>query len=172
MKSPNNIFLIGPMGAGKTTVGMQLAKHLGKRFLDSDSEIEERTGVKISLIFELEGEAGFRKREKAMIEELTGKDQLVLATGGGAVLDADNRAFLMSRGFVIYLNVPIDILVERTSRNRNRPLLEVEDPRARIIEIMEQRESIYREMADMIVTTDERGVRHVVTTIENRLATL
>ena len=169
MINKQNVFLVGPMGAGKSTIGRQLAEALGMTFVDSDKEIEERTGVGIPLIFELEGEAGFRRREKAMIDELTERAGVVLATGGGAVLDADNRAALVSRGRVIYLHANLDQLVKRTSRDRNRPLLQTEDPRRRLEEIMTQREPLYREVADWTIDTTGRNVRAVVKDLVRRL---
>ncbi len=172
MKVPSNVFLVGPMGAGKTTIGRHLAKLLNKQFRDSDRVIEERTGAGIPLIFELEGEAGFRRREKAIIDELTAAHDLVLATGGGAVLDRDNRSRLIKRGFVIYLHAPLEQLVERTRRDRNRPLLQTDDPRKRLQAIMAERDPIYRQVADLIVLTDHRTVRTVVKEIQRRLSRL
>lgn len=168
-KTPSNIYLIGPMGAGKSTVGRHLARMLKKRFLDCDREIEERTGARIAIIFELEGEAGFRKRERALLEELTAQDGLVLATGGGAVLDPANRRLLSKRGFNVYLNAPVDLLVSRTSRDRQRPLLQTENREARIKELIEERDPLYREVADMIVTSDKRSAKHVAREILNQL---
>lgn len=172
MKVPNNIFLVGPMGAGKSTVGRQLAKSLDMEFVDCDREIEERTGVNISIIFEVEGEEGFRKRERAMIEQLTERDGIVLATGGGAVLEEDNRARLRTRGFAIYLNAPIELLLERTARDKQRPLLQTDDPKAKLIALAEEREPLYQQVADMVVKTDRRTARHVVKEIIRRLAQL
>ena len=169
MKIPSNIFLVGPMGAGKTTIGRHLARALRKEFKDSDREIESRTGADIPLIFELEG---FRRREKALISLLTEGENLVIATGGGAVLDPENRSHLVNRGFVIYLEAPIDRLLERTNRDRNRPLLQTENPRARLQAILAEREPIYRQVADLIVKTDHRTVRTVVKDIQKRLAEL
>ncbi len=170
MKVPSNIFLVGPMGAGKTTIGRHLAKVLHKDFQDSDRVIEERTGASIPLIFELEGESGFRRREKATLDKLTAKQELVLATGGGAVLDKDVRSWLIQRGFVIYLHAPLEQLVERTRRDRNRPLLQTEDPRKRLETIVAERDPIYRQVADLIVQTDHRTVRSVVKDIQRRLS--
>ena len=170
MKLPSNIFLIGPMGAGKTTIGRQLAKVLHKDFKDSDRVIEERTGASIRLIFELEGESGFRRREKAIIDELTAEQELVLATGGGAILDTDNRSRLIQRGFVIYLHAPLAQLLERTRRDRNRPLLQTEDPKKRLEAIIAERDPIYRQVADLIVLTNHRTVRSVVQDIQRRLS--
>jgi shikimate kinase len=172
MKVPNNIFLIGPMGAGKSTVGRQLAKALDKEFVDCDREIEERTGVTIAIIFEVEGEEGFRKRERAMIEQLTERDDIVLATGGGVVLDEENRSRLRTRGFAIYLNAPIDLLVERTARDRQRPLLQTDDPKAKLTDLANEREPLYRQVADMVVKTDRRTARHVVKEIVRRISQL
>ncbi|MCP5149957.1 MAG: shikimate kinase [Ectothiorhodospiraceae bacterium] len=149
------------MGAGKTTVGRHLARALGKQFVDCDKELEARTGASIPLIFELEGEAGFRRREAAMLDELTQRDGIVLATGGGAVLAAENRGRLRARGVTIYLHAPIDLLVERTARDRNRPLLQTADPRARLTAIVTEREPLYREVADLVIKTDRRTARHV-----------
>lgn len=172
MKIPENIYVVGPMGAGKTTVGRQLAKALHKKFLDSDRELEERTGASVSLIFELEGEAGFRKRETRMIEELTERQGVVLATGGGAVLDPANRTRLGSRGFVIYLHAPLELLLDRTVRDRNRPLLQTDDPEARLSSLLAERDPLYRELADMVVETNKRSARHVVKEILRRLGEL
>lgn len=172
MKVPNNIFLVGPMGAGKSTVGRQLAKSLNMEFVDCDREIEDRTGVSISIIFDVEGEEGFRKRERAMIEQLTERDGIVLATGGGAVLDEENRARLRTRGFAIYLNAPIDLLLERTARDKHRPLLQTEDPKGKLMALAEEREPLYQQVADMVVKTDRRTARHVVKEIVRRLEEL
>ncbi len=172
MKPKTNIFLVGPMGAGKSTVGRQLAGLLGKRFQDADQEIEARTGVSISLIFEIEGEAGFRRREAAMLEELTRGEDLVLATGGGAVLAEENRRLLRERGTVVYLNAPLDILLLRTARDKNRPLLKTPDRRKRLEEILAVREPLYRETAHLIVETDQRPPAAVAREIARRLEAL
>ena len=172
MKVPNNIFLVGPMGAGKSTVGRQLAKTLNMEFVDCDREIEDRTGVTIAVIFELEGEEGFRKRECAMIEQLTERDGIVLATGGGAVLGEENRSRLRTRGFAIYLNAPIELLLERTARDKHRPLLQTDDPRAKLTALAAEREPLYQQVADMVVKTDRRTARHVVKEIVRRLSEL
>lgn len=158
MRVAGNIFLVGLMGAGKTTVGRALAKHLGKTFYDSDQEIENRTGVHIPLIFELEGEAGFRRRETAMIEELTRLQNIVLATGGGAVLDARNRENLGSHGTVVYLCASAAELWKRTRNDRHRPLLQTEDPRARLQALHAERDPLYREIADFVVDTGTQPV--------------
>lgn len=169
MKTPGSLFLTGPMGAGKSTIGRQLARQLRLEFRDSDHEIEQRTGVDIPLIFEIEGEAGFRKREKAVIDELTRQPGIVLATGGGAILDPDNRKHLTERGRVIYLHTSVNQQLKRTSRDRNRPLLQTEDPRQRLTELMEVREPLYREIADLVINTDGKHVRDVVREILQQL---
>jgi shikimate kinase len=170
VKSPTagNFFLVGPMGAGKSTVGRQLARALQLSFLDSDKVIEERTGASISLIFEIEGEAGFRDREAQVIDELTRQENLVLATGGGAVLRESNRRHLRERGFVIYLRAPLSLLAERTSRDHNRPLLAHGDPQERLRTLLQEREPLYREVADLIIDTGNRTVRQVVSMIRQQ----
>ena len=157
-----NIFFVGPMGAGKTTIGRQLAKQLKRDFYDSDREIEQRTGVSIPLIFELEQEEGFRKREQAMIDELTQLENIVLATGGGAVLAPENRNHLSTRGYVIYLYAPISQLLRRTSNDKNRPLLQTENPRQKLEQLMAVRDPLYREVADTVIKTDNLPVKQVV----------
>jgi shikimate kinase len=169
MKHIPNIFLIGPMGTGKTTIGKQLAKLLGLEFNDSDKEIQRRTGVDIPTIFDFEGEEGFRRREKAVIEELTGIDGLVLATGGGCVLDPDNRNNLSTRGVVVYLHCTPEQQYERTMRDRNRPLLQTEDPLSRLKTLMEQRDPYYRSAADMVVTTERRSALSVAKEIASKV---
>jgi len=156
MSSLINIFLVGPMGAGKSTIGQQVAKLLGLEFDDSDHEIQRRTGVDIRTIFDYEGEAGFRKREKAVIEELTCREGQVLATGGGSVLDSDNRRNLSSRGFVVYLYCSPEQQYNRTIKDKNRPLLQTEDPLSRLKELMEERDPLYRQTSDAVVTTENR----------------
>lgn len=151
MNNRNNIYLVGLMGAGKTTVGRQLAKRLGRQFYDSDHEIVQRTGVPIPTIFEIEGEEGFRRREMQAIAELTAGVDIVLATGGGVVLNPENRARLHNTGWVVYLNVPPALLFERTRYDRNRPLLRVSDPLAKLEELHRQRDPLYRETAHTIV---------------------
>lgn len=156
-----NVFLVGPMGSGKTAVGRQLARALDCEFRDSDVEIERRTGVDIPFIFEKEGEAGFRTREREVLEELTLLEPIVLATGGGAILDAHNRRVLAERGRVVYLCASVNQQVERTRHGRHRPLLMNADPRARLDELMRQRQHLYREVADITVMTDGRRVQVV-----------
>ena len=145
------LILIGMMGAGKTTVGKELARRRKLRFADCDQEIVARTGVSIPTIFEIEGEAGFRRRETQMMDELTQCADIVIATGGGVVTTPANRALMRERGIVIYLNVPPQILYERTRHDRNRPLLQVDNPRQRIEELHRQRDPLYREVAHIIV---------------------
>ena len=168
-EKPENIFLVGPMGSGKTTVGRQLAKALNLEFVDSDQEIERRTGTTIPVIFEVEGEAGFRVWERGVIDDLSQRRGLVLATGGGAVLDADSRAHLRLRGTVVYLRAKADQLYQRTARDRNRPLLQTADPRAKIESLIEARDPLYREVADIIVDTGEGSVRGVIRQLLNQL---
>ena len=169
MRQYTNIFLIGPMGAGKTTMGRQLANKLNYQFFDSDHVIEERTGADIPLIFEKEGEEGFRKREQLVIDELTQMNNIVLATGGGAVLLPENRHNLKNRGIVIYLHSSVDHLIERTRLDKNRPLLQTEDPAARLREIMETREPLYKETADIIINTGKKSIRSVINVILDQL---
>lgn len=165
----DNIFLIGPMGAGKSTIGKQLAHALHRDFADSDREIEKRTGVDIPLIFELEGEAGFRKRETSVIDDLSQKNKLVLATGGGAVLDKKNRSYLSGRGYVIYLYTSIDQQVKRTSRDTKRPLLKTDNPRQKLQELMDERDPLYREIADLVIETDGLSVKTVTQNILKKI---
>jgi shikimate kinase len=165
----HNICLVGMMGAGKTTVGRQLAKRLGRRFVDADHEIEARTGVRIPTIFEIEGEAGFRRREAEAIDALTREHGLVLATGGGAVLDPSNRRRLKESGLVVYLRVLPLLLYERTRHDRNRPLLQVADPLATLEELFAQRDPLYREVADVVIDTSSGGVGSLVRRVEQEL---
>ena len=169
MKQPTKIFLVGPMGAGKSAVGKQLARNLHLTFADSDDEIESRTGVDIPFIFEKEGEEGFRKREAAAINDLSGRDNIVLATGGGAVVRPENRRHLGARGFVVYLFTTVEQQVSRTSRGRERPLLEDGNPRDILEKLLETRDPLYREIADLIVNTDGRKVKAVVDEIIEHL---
>jgi shikimate kinase len=157
-----NIFLIGLMGAGKTTIGRHLARSLGCEFFDSDHEIERRTGADIPWIFDIEGEQGFRERERVVIDDLTQRQGIVLATGGGAVLDADNRRNLMARGLVIYLRASVKRLLRRTEKDKNRPLLQTANPGQRLQQLYDERDPLYREIADLIVDTDNRNVSNSV----------
>jgi shikimate kinase len=162
MLGTRNIFLVGLMGAGKTTVGKALARRLGKQFFDSDLEIERRTGVKVQIIFEIEGEAGFREREAQMIEELAWREDIVLATGGGAVLRADNRRNLAARGFVIYLRANPRDLWARTRHDKSRPLLQTSNPLTRLEELYSVRDPLYQECADLIVDTGKQRIATLV----------
>jgi shikimate kinase len=166
---PGNIFLVGLMGAGKTTVGRLLARRLKLRFFDSDHEIEERCGVKIPLIFEIEGEAGFRAREEQAIAELAAMEGIVLATGGGAVLNADSRRRLSARGIVIYLNARPEDLYERVRHDRNRPLLATAEPLARLRALHAERDALYRGVADLVVDTGAQSVQFLVRDLVERL---
>jgi len=166
---PGSIFLVGMMGAGKTSVGKVLARHLGKAFHDSDLVIETRTGVKISVIFELEGEVGFRAREAAVIAELTALKDIVLATGGGVVLDQRNRELLKANGTVVYLRASVSELWNRTRHDRNRPLLHTADPHARLCELHAQRDPLYREVADITMETGSQSLKTLVAKLEQRL---
>jgi shikimate kinase len=159
MKDSGNIYLVGMMGAGKSTVGRWLARRLKLRFYDSDIEIERRCGVKIPVVFEIEGEDGFRAREAQVIAELTGLEGIVLATGGGAVLLPENRARLAGHGFVAYLRARPEDLYERVRHDRNRPLLATPDPLGRLRELYVQRDPLYREIADVVVDTGAQGVQ-------------
>lgn len=167
---PGNIYLVGLMGAGKTSVGRYLAKHLGKTFYDCDHEIERRTGVKIPVIFEIEGEAGFRARESAVLGELTKLDDIVLATGGGAVILAENRDHLVRNGTVVYLHAAPADLWRRTRNDRNRPLLQTADPLAKLEQLFAERDPLYREVAAVIEDTGSQSVRNLAHRLEQRLA--
>lgn len=157
------------MGAGKSAVGRQLARLLHMNFIDSDDEIESRTGVDIPFIFEKEGEEGFRTREARVIDDLSKKEGIVLATGGGAVVDPQNRSHLGARGFVVYLYTTVEQQFARTQRGRGRPLLENGDPRQTLDDLMNERDPMYREIADLIIETDGRKVKAVANEILERL---
>lgn len=156
MSKQSNLFLVGPMGAGKTTIGRFLADNLNLEFIDLDTEIEARCGANIPWIFDVEGEAGFRKRESRILEEVTTRNGILLATGGGAVLDKNNRELLKQRGYVAYLSASVEQLLERTANDRNRPLLQVDDPREVIEKLIAERDPFYREVADLVVATEKR----------------
>jgi len=169
MFGPQNLFLVGPMGSGKSAVGKHLARLLNMRFFDSDAEIERRTGVDIAFIFEKEGEVGFRQREREAIEALTSMDRIVLATGGGAVLLQENRRVLSERGRVVYLKTSVAQQAERVRHGRTRPLLSNVDTATKLGELMEQRAALYAEIADVTVATDNRKVRSVAEDILREL---
>lgn len=159
MRGARNVFLIGMMGAGKTTAGRIIARRLKRTFHDSDQEVERRCGVRVPLIFEIEGEAGFRAREAAVIAELTALEEVVLATGGGAVLAEASRRQLAGRGTVIYLHGRPAALYERVRQDKNRPLLATADPRARLEQLYAERDPLYREIADIVVDTGRQSVQ-------------
>lgn len=166
MAEKRNIFLVGPMGAGKSTIGRQLAQQLNMDFLDSDAVIEERSGADIGWIFDLEGEEGFRKREERIINELTQMQGIVLSTGGGTVLSKDNRNYLSARGIVIYLETTVDKQFQRTQRDKKRPLLQdVEDPRQVLEDLAKIRNPLYEEIADITLPTDDQNAKVMVNQI-------
>jgi shikimate kinase len=162
LKNKKNVVLVGPMGTGKSTIGRLLAKELHFEFKDSDREIEDRCGADIPWIFDVEGEAGFREREKLVIRYLSNQPDIVLATGGGAVIDSENQHNLRTNGFIVFLNTSVDQQYERTRRDRKRPLLQHQDPRSVLTELMAIREPIYRNIADFIISTDHRRPKSVV----------
>ena len=168
----NNVFVVGLMGAGKTTIGRLLARKLGKRFIDSDHEIEARTGASIPWIFEIEGEQSFRRREAEVIRDLTAQQGIVLATGGGAVLNESSRAFLKARGTVIYLRASVNNIIARTANDKNRPLLQTADPRRRLEELARQREPLYQDVAHLVIDTGRPNVQSMVHNILAQLAGL
>ncbi|CAG0940184.1 shikimate kinase [Gallionellaceae bacterium] len=170
VKRPSgNIFLVGMMGAGKTTVGKLLAQQLGKTFVDSDEEIQQRTGVTIPHIFDVEGEAGFRQRETNVIQDLVRLDNMVLATGGGAVLNGQNRDALRGNGIVIYLRSSVHDLWQRTRHDRNRPLLQTADPRATLKDLYEQRDPLYSQVADLVISTGKQSAHSLVIQLQQEL---
>lgn len=167
-----NVILVGPMGAGKSTIGRLLARELRLPFKDSDKEIEQRTGANIPWIFDVEGEQGFRDREQAAIADLCQESGLVLATGGGAVLRPENRAALHAGGRVVYLHASVEQQLARTARDRNRPLLQTENPEQVLRNLLALRDPLYREVADIIIETDQRPPRMVVQEVLSRLDSL
>lgn len=169
MTHTQNIILIGPMGAGKSTIGRRLAEVLGMDFDDTDHEIRRRTGVDIATVFDFEGEEGFRRREKAVVDELTQRSGLVLATGGGVVLDEENRRFLSARGFVVYLYCSPEQQYRRTEKDRTRPLLQTENPLQRLQELLAQRDTLYRQTADLVVSTEKRNAVSVAREIARKV---
>jgi shikimate kinase len=167
--SAKNIILIGPMGSGKSTIGQLLAKRLNRDFFDSDYYIEERTGVDIPRIFDIEGEDGFRLRETRALQELTQKNNLVLATGGGSIMRKENRDLLKKSGFIIFLDTSINQQMERLKHDKKRPLLQTEHPRERLTQLLEQRKPLYMELADLRIPTDRKYARKVAAEIMPRL---
>ena len=165
-----NIYLVGLMGAGKTTIGRLLAKHLHKTFYDTDHEIERRTGVNIPLIFEVEGETGFRKREISIIEELSHKSNIVMATGGGAILSEENRNNLKQHGTVIYLKANVHELWQRTRNDKNRPLLQTVDPHEKLKQLFAERDPLYTEVATFVIETEGESVGSIVHRIEQLIS--
>lgn len=164
-----NIFLIGPMGVGKTTIGRSLSRQLGLKFYDSDQEIEHRAGADIAWIFDVEGEAGFRERETQVIEELTALDNILIATGGGAILRPVNRMFLRSRGVVIFLDTSLELLVKRTAKDKKRPMLQNADRESVLRRIKTERQPIYEEVSHIQVFVGEGSSRRVVNSIVEKL---
>jgi len=164
--------LVGLMGAGKTSVGKLLARRLGKNFYDCDHEIERTTGVKVGTIFEIEGETGFRARESRILEELLNRDNILLATGGGAVLSRTNRELLSTKGVVVYLRASAKLLLRRTRHDRNRPLLQVPDPHAKLEALLAERDPLYREVADIIVDTGSQSLGALAAHIQDCLTKL
>lgn len=169
MAEKRNIFLVGPMGAGKSTIGRHLADELHLEFFDSDQEIERRTGADITWIFDLEGEDGFRKREENVINDLTDKQGIVLATGGGSVINKAVRNRLSARGIVVYLQTPIDKQVARTQRDKRRPLLQKDDPEIVLRNLAEERNPLYEEVADYVIDTNEQSARAVANQIISKI---
>ncbi len=172
MLKKQNIYVVGLMGAGKTTIGKQLAKRLGKVFYDTDHEIEKRTGVKIPVIFDLEGEEGFRQRESAVLKELVSADGIVLATGGGAVISPGNRKLLDSNGYVIYLRASPGDLSRRMRGDKNRPLLQVVNVKAKLEQLYKERNPMYLKIADLVIDTAHQSTSIVLKKIERALLTL
>jgi shikimate kinase len=166
---PGNIFLVGLMGAGKTSVGKVIARRLGKSFYDSDHEIERATGVKVPVIFDIEGEAGFRAREARTLAELVARPDIVIATGGGAVLSAANRTLLADHGTVVYLHAAPEDLWARTRHDKNRPLLRTSDPLARLKELYDERDPLYRAVADIVLDTGSQSLISLAHKLEHRL---
>ena len=165
----NRIFLVGPMGVGKTTIGHRLSQLLSYEFIDTDAVIEKKTGVKIDRIFEIEGESGFRKREELVIEEISWCNKIVVATGGGCILSKKNRSALSERGLVLYLTSQIDTLLDRLETDKSRPLLQVEDPRKKLSEIVLARDSLYREIANHVISTDTSPIHQIIKTISKKI---
>ena len=170
MNPATNLVLVGPMGAGKTTLGRRLARHFGLEFLDLDEEIERRTGAPVTLIFDLEGELGFRARESALLAEVLSEDGRAVATGGGSVLASENRERMRARGFVVYLPASVSQQLERLRRDRKRPLLAAPDRQAKLVELAATRDPLYRDVADLVLPAEgasvERAARRAAEAIE------
>lgn len=171
MNPSPNLFLIGPMGSGKSSIGRRLGEHFGMPCVDLDHAIEQRSGASVATIFELEGETGFRHRESAMLAELASRDGIVLATGGGAILAPENRAVLRARGFVVWLETTVDEQLQRLARDRQRPLLAVTDRRTRLDDLAAARDPVYRELADLAVSSEGESAQHAATRIAALLET-
>ncbi len=169
MAEKRNIYIVGPMGAGKSTIGRQIAQQLHLEFVDSDAEIERRTGAEIAWVFDVEGEDGFRKREADVISDLTEQQGIVLATGGGSIISKDVRNKLSARGLVVYLETTIDKQVARTQRDKRRPLLRSENPRQVLEDLAQLRNPLYEEIADLTVKTDEQSAKLVAKEIIDKL---
>lgn len=171
MNPSSNLFLVGPMGAGKTSIGRRLAGHFGMRFVDLDGEIETTTGAPISLIFEIEGEAGFRRREAAALLQFSAREGIVLACGGGVVMQQDNRRQLAGHGFVVYLRARVEHQIERLRRDTQRPLLAAPDRRQRLQTLNNQREPLYREVADLCIEPRQEPIRRASMRITAQIET-
>ena len=167
-----NLILVGMMGSGKTTMGRALAKHFGKEFVDSDEAVQQRTGVTIPHIFDVEGEPGFRMREAAALAELVKRDGLVIATGGGAILDESNRALMQQNAIVIYLKASVHDLWQRTRHDRNRPLLQTDDPHAKLTELFQQRDELYQQVADLVIHSGKQSAHSVMLLLVNEIEAL
>lgn len=172
MKSGRNLYLVGPMGVGKTTIGRLIAHRLGKTFIDLDDEIEHRSGATIPWIFDVEGEEGFRRRESELLEEVAASKDIVLSTGGGVVLNADNRRILKATGLVIFLNASVEQLYQRTIKDKKRPLLQVPDRRQVIERLKRDRDPLYREVAHLVFDVGPRNSRHATDALLQKLRDL
>lgn len=170
MPNLHRVFLVGPMGAGKTTIGKYLAQQLNLQFADTDTEIESRTGADIPWIFDVEGEEGFRVREQQAVEEMTLWDNVLLATGGGVIMRQENRSVLAARGFVVYLHATVEEQVRRTHRDRRRPLLQSGDPQQILSDLMAVRDPLYREISDHVIDTDGCSPRTVAQKLVRELS--
>lgn len=169
LDSGDNIFLVGPMGSGKTTIGKRVARRLGMQFVDCDTALEEHTGAPVGLIFDIEGEAGFRRREKAMLETLAASGNTLVATGGGIVLDPDNTRLMREAGFVVYLRTSVDQQLRRLSRDRQRPLLQTPDRRCRLENLAAERNPVYASAAHLIIDSEDRSPRYMARVVVRHL---